>query len=149
MKILHNRFLDKFHLSKYSNSPNMLIYFKMLVMENICRFSLSVGSSNLSCGSELSLCQKWALAMGICWDFWFISNPRLLFAKQLHALGSAPLMYLGAAKLSGKYKPPQIPQVAFPANRSCSDTNQWLKSFLNALRKTIYCCCHLVEATAA
>lgn len=77
----------------------MLIYFKTFVMENICRSFLSVGSSNSSCGSEVSLCQKWALATEICKDFWFISNPSLWFAKQLHALGSAPSCTLALPNL--------------------------------------------------
>lgn len=86
----------------------MLTCFKMLckILEVVF---LSVGSSNSSCGSELSLCQKWALAKAICWDFLFISNPRLLFPKQLHALGSAL----------------RAPCQAFRAAQTPSNTSGW------------------------
>lgn len=55
----------------------------------VCFFP--VGSPNLSCGSELSLCQKWALAKEICWDLFFIQQPKPVILQSSCMLWALPL----------------------------------------------------------
>lgn len=98
----------------------------------------SVGSSNSSCGSELSLCHPRGFGQGTLPGFLFISNPSLSFAKQLHALGSAPscplelpsfqgstnlLKYL---RLASQQMGPAVTQAMIKIFSKCAEENNLL-----------------------